>query len=82
MALLGRGFRNRRDYEKALEQLHNATDDQQRASEAVAALLVVQERRLNFTRQQFPQQKACAMGDAARLAAPAFPIISWRACRG
>ena len=60
----------------------DATDDQQRVSEAVAALLVVQERRLNFTRQQFPQQKACAMGDAARLAAPAFPITSWRACRG
>ena len=53
MALLGRGFRNRRDYEKALEQLHNATDDQQRASEAVAALLVVQGR---------PLQKACAKG--------------------
>jgi len=73
MALLGRGFRNRRDYEKALEQLHNATDDQQRASEAVAALLVVQGR---------PLQKAWARGDAARLAAPAFPITSWRACRG
>jgi hypothetical protein len=82
MALLGRGFRNRRDYEKALEQLHKATDGQQRASEAVAALLVVQGRRLNLTRQQFPQQKACARGDAARLAAPAFPITSWRACRG